>query len=94
MTIYIRPIPTNRREIEGELSNLDFTIDEGVEAELRSGDTIAGYAGWNFYGEVWYEPDDDLFYCGVKQYCAHVDTIAEATLLDLMHAVSRRYGYD
>lgn len=77
-------------ECDGGMSNVDFSIDDGVEEALRSGQHCH-YAGWNFAGYVWFA--DDKFKCEVWQYKSPQEVIEAEDLEALMHAVSAEYGY-
>lgn len=74
------------------MSNFDREIDTALAEQLRSGDCVGEYTGWNFFGYVWFE--DGEFYCMVKQYQAHAATLSAQTLEELMEDVSARFGYD
>lgn len=80
------------RESEKSMSNCFFDADPGIEEELRTGEVWCSYAGWNFYGYVWFE--DDVFKCEVWQYKCPIEIIEASSVDALMHAVSSEYGYD
>lgn len=79
-------------QCDGELSNFDFSIDDGVEDSLRSGKFQATYSGWNFNGQVWW--DGKNFCCQPWTYHMPNDVIRANSLNELMHAVSSVYGYE
>jgi hypothetical protein len=78
-------------EYGGGLTNFDFSIDDGVEDVLRARTHVCTYAGRNFNGICWF--DGDLFWCQPWVYHVPRPPIAASTLVDLMHEVSKAYGY-
>ena len=82
------------QESELGMSNLDRTIDEGLEDELKSnaGKMYAQYAGWNFCGYVWFE--DEQFVCQVWTYRVPREEIVAPTLEEIMEEVSCKYRAD
>ena len=76
----------------GCISNFDFTADEGVEDELRTGKCWSEYTAYDFYGYVWFK--DNRFKCNVWRYGMSREVIEGETILEMMHAVSRNYGYE
>lgn len=76
----------------GELSNFDFSIDEGVEDALLARTHRAVYSGWNFNGQVWH--DGEQFVCQPWRYHSPCSLHKADTLKELMRSVSGRYGYD
>ena len=82
----------DRPEFKGGMSNYNFSIAEGVEDALRTGEFHAAYAGWNFRGYVWF--DAGLFKCEVWVDRVAREVLEAPTLHDMMHVVSRKYGYE
>ena len=76
------------------MSNFDHAIDQEVAQELLAGDCRAEYTGWNFFGNVWYEPGPKKYCCEVMQYHATMETVECDTLEDIMRTVSEKYGWD
>ena len=76
--------------LEEGMSNFDRHIPDSLDAKLRAGGCYCGYAGWDFYAEVWFE--DGKFHAHVNQYRCHVATISANTLRELMDDVSAEYG--
>lgn len=74
------------------LSNLDHTIDDGIEDQLKSGQCWTQYAGINFNGRVWW--DGEQFVCDVWVYGVSCELLAAPTLKELMTVVSNKYGWD
>jgi len=83
--------PDNLKAVGIMISNFDHEIEPGTEEQLKSEKVYCGYAGWNFYGTVWF---DKCFKCKVKQYQQHVDTLSAGTLKELVEIVSNKYGWD
>jgi len=83
--------PEELKNIGVMMSNFDYEIEPGTKNRLKSEKVYCGYAGWNFYGTVWF---DGRFKCQVKQYKRHVDTVEARTLKELMKKVSAKYGQD
>lgn len=81
----------NLIQCDGTMSNFDFSIDDGVEEQLRSGDYWCPYAAWDFYGYVWFE--GGTFKCDVWRNGASSELIEANSLRELMHSVSDEYGY-
>lgn len=78
-------------ESDTGISNFGFTIDDGVEEKLRTGNFWTRYAGWNFNGRVWFS--EAKFHCEPWVYGSPNSVISADTIEELMHAVSREYGY-
>ena len=79
-------------EIELEMSNFDYAIDEGFEEALRENPNkvFGRHSGHNFNGSVWFDG---------KQFCEEVwvygslrEVIESDTLKDLMNDVNSKYG--
>ena len=77
---------------QGEITNLDFTVDEGVEEALLARTHRVVYSGWNFNGQVWH--DGEQFVCQPWTYHLPNDLHRAGTLKELMHSVSGQYGYE
>lgn len=76
-----------------EMSNFDYTIDEGLEEALRSDTDVFGtHAAWNFHGKVYFS--EGQFHEEVWVYGEHVATISAPSLSELMKEVCEEYGYD
>ena len=73
------------------MSNFDHTVDEGMEDDLRAG-MRGTHAAWNFHGEVWYDPDEQVFREEIRQYQAVQGTRSAATLEELMQVVNDEFG--
>ncbi len=73
------------------MSNFDHTIRVDAERYLKTHKAYGNYAGWNFYGEVWF---DEKFKCQVDQYCRHSATIYGDSLAQIMEKVSSQFGTD
>ena len=75
------------------MTNYDYSVDGGFEDDLRAG--LRGlHAAWNFNGQVWYDPDADLFR---EEIWVHHVLAAEReapTLEDLMRVVNDEFGWD
>lgn len=75
----------------GELTNFDFSIDDGVEDALLARTHFAIYSGWNFNGRVWY--DGKQFVCQPWTYHVPQELHKADTLKEIMSSVSDKYGY-
>ena len=78
-------------ESDHGMSNLDQSIDAGLEADLKNG-MIGIHAAWNFNGRVWFE--DGMFHEDVWRYRSYSATFSAETLRDLMNTVNDQYGYE
>lgn len=74
------------------MSNFDRHIDRDIEKKLKEGKFSAGYAGWDFYGTVYFE--DGKFHCIVKSYGSVVGNYSSETLEEIMEEVSNIHGHD
>jgi hypothetical protein len=78
---------------EKEISNFDHTVDPGMAEDLRAG--MRGcHNGWNFHGEVWYDPDEGVFKEEVSVYKVPRGIVSALTLEELTQAVNDEYGWD
>ncbi len=86
----------NEMEYEQNLnmSNCFHTIDEGLADFLKDNESkiYAQYAGWNFWGYVWYESNN--FTCQIWVYGSPQEEITAKTLEEIMDMVSEKYGQD
>lgn len=80
-----------RIELDDVMSNFDRQIEKDIEKELKETLSYAGYAAWDFHGDVWYE--DGKFYCEIWRYHCHVNTLEADTLEEIMEEASEKYGY-
>jgi hypothetical protein len=76
----------------GGMSNFDFEVAEGIEDRLRAERVYTHYAGRDFNGRVWFDAEG-AFSCQVWCYGTARATVRAETLHDLMHEVSREWGY-
>lgn len=74
------------------MSNFDYEVDQGVARQLRDGEVMAKYAGWNFNADCWFA--DGLFHAAVYRYHALAATMSAATPEELMTLVSDEFGWD
>jgi len=75
------------------MSNFDHSVDEGFEDDLRAG--LRGtHSAWNFNGQVWYDPDEDVFKEEVWVYHQMVAVRSAPDLETLMRVVSDEFGWD
>ena len=76
------------------MSNLDHTIDDGLEAALKAAPSAiyCRHAAWNFNGRVWW--DGQMFVEQVWVYGSPRAEIRAATLQELMDEVNSEYGYE
>lgn len=90
----LRRRPKDLTEIadEVEMSNLDHSIDPGLEEALRERAVWARHSAWNFNGQVWFE--DGTFFEEVWHYHVHIDTVGASSLEELMRAVNDLHGWD
>ena len=75
------------------MTNFDHSIDDGLEDDLRAGQ-VGEHAAWNFYGQVWFDPDAGLFYELVRRFHSPIALHAAPSLQDLMHEVNDEHGWD
>jgi hypothetical protein len=87
----IKSAPEGYTEISLGMSNLDQSIDEGFEEQLRSRRVWGRHAAWNFNGHVWFENGE--FHEEVWRYGQPVASFSEPTLAELMETVSDEYGW-
>lgn len=93
--VKLRTIPEGWEEHDENLmSNFDGIVNENVEKDLINNDLYAGYTAWEFYGSVWYDKEEKLWYCKVMRYHSHVDTISADSPSELRKEVSDIYGYE
>ncbi len=74
------------------MSNFDHEIRQDVAEAIKGKPLYADYAGWNFFGKVWWA--DDQWHCEVWQYRSPSGVISAKTLEELMSEVSNEYGHD
>jgi hypothetical protein len=75
------------------MSNFDHSQDEGFEDDLRAG--LRGHhAAWNFNGQVWYDPDAELFREEVWVHHVVAAERSARTLEELMRVVNDEFGWD
>lgn len=84
--------PNNYTNIGTVMSNFDHIIDKDVEEKLKTGDYYADYAGYNFFGEVWWE--QNKWNCDILVYGSLMKTVTASTLEDIMEIVSTEYGWE
>lgn len=74
------------------MSNCEHTIDKTIEAELKEKEEYGCYAGWNFFGYVWWKRDVQRWACDVWQYHKSVEVVEAETLEEIMQLVCDKYG--
>lgn len=82
----------NKTEIDEVMSNFDHCINNEVAEQLKAGDCFAGYAAWDFHGDVWYE--NGIYHCEIWRYHVHIDTISNEDLKEIMNEASDKYGWN
>jgi hypothetical protein len=75
------------------MSNSGHGIDDGFEADLRAG-MRGEHTAWNFHGQVWYDPEEDMFCEDVWRHNVKAVTFLAATLGELMRTVNDEFGWD
>jgi hypothetical protein len=75
------------------MSNFDHSIDDGLADDLKAG-MRASHSAWNFNGQVWWDPDEQVFKEDVWVYHVKQVTLSAPTLEDLMRVVNDEYGWD
>ena len=75
------------------MSNFDHTQDEGFEDDLQAG-MRGTHSAWNFNGQVWYDPDADLFREEVWVHHVRMAEHSAPTLEELMRTVNDEFGWD
>jgi hypothetical protein len=74
------------------MSNFDHEINQEVAQQLRDGEFMAKYSGWNFNADCWFA--DEQFYAAVYVYHTHRATFHAKTPQALMMLVSNAFGWD
>jgi len=74
------------------MSNFDHAIEKDIEEKLKEGNCYAGYAAWDFHGDVMFK--DNKFICEIWRYHCLVDIIEAETLEEIMEEASDKWGYD
>jgi hypothetical protein len=82
------------RHIGTGMSNFDHSIDDGFEDDLRGGQVVGEYAGWEFNAQVWFDQDSEEFVCEVWRYGAAVEVVRASSLQEIMSQVSDRWGWE
>ena len=88
----MKTLPEGLIDLGACMSNFDHAFESDKLDKVKAGGHSCGYAGWEFWGDVWYE--DGKFHCQVKRYHQHIDTITAPTPAELMVNVSDKYGYE
>ena len=73
------------------MSNLDQSIDDGLEEVLRAGDVCAAHSAWDFYGTVWFY--DGMFYEQIQCYGVVRAVLMAESLEELMKKANDAYGW-
>lgn len=79
-------------EVNLSMTNVDHSIDDGLEEALKAGSVFGRHAGWNFNGKVWW--DGEQFVEEVWRYRTLVATMRAETLRELMTKVNNDWGWD
>lgn len=87
----MKTVPDTYYDIGSIMSNYDHEIEDGAEERLKKEKVFGGYAGWNFWGEVWFEAGK--FYCVVEVYKRQVATKTGNSLNEIMEKVGDEFGY-
>lgn len=91
----LEDIPKNYEDSnESIMSNFDSIIDKEIENKLLKENLYASYPGWNFYGTVWFNKDNNKWYCKINQYRSHTNTIISDTTEEIMKEACDLYGYE
>jgi len=72
------------------MTNADGSIDDGFAEALKAGGVYGSHAGWDFYGNVWW--DGTAFVEEVWHYRSPVATYRAASLPELMTLVNAEWG--
>lgn len=83
----------NLPEIDEVMSNFDHEINNEVADELKKGEGVSRYSGWEFNSIVWYDKKDKTFKSDVWRYHSLVDHI-DGTLEEIMQNTSDEYGWE
>lgn len=75
------------------MSNFDHSVDDGLEDDLRAG-MRGTHSAWNFNGQVWYDPDEQVFKEDVWVYHVKQATLSAPTLENLMRVVNDEFGWE
>lgn len=92
MTETIKAVPELFEEIDLGVTNLDRSIDEGLEQRLRAEPVWGRHAARGFNGRVWFE--DGLFHEQVWIYGTPVAYYSAPTLVELAETVSDHHGWE
>jgi hypothetical protein len=74
------------------MTNLDCSVDPGLEEHLRDGGTGSHWA-WDFNGTLRYDPEKNEFTEEVFVRHASQGTRSAPTLEDLMRVVNDEFGW-
>jgi hypothetical protein len=88
----MQPPEGYRVEDDCVMSNVDHQIDPDLEARLRREKVVLQYAGRNFSGEVWYDPEHQLFRCIVSVHGIAREMVSRLSLDEVMWYVCDEYG--
>lgn len=80
-------------EIDFEMSNFDYVVDDGFEEALRANPNgvFGRHNARNFNGHVWF--DGSVFCEQVWRYSVPGNVLKAETLKELMEIVNDEYGY-
>lgn len=75
------------------MSNFNRTVDPGMEEDLRAG-MRGSHTAWNFFGEVWYDEGDGVFFEKISVGQVPCGIMAARALGELMREVNERWGWE
>ena len=85
--------PEGWEPLEHTISNFDGgKVADGIEERLRAGGCYAEHPAWDHWGAIWFA--DGQFHERVMQYRAHVATVSNDNLTELVRKVNDTYGWE
>ena len=88
----MKKIPKDYEQIGTVMSDADNEIDKDIEKRLKKEMVQAGYAGWKFYGYIWWDREIKKYACEVWCYGIHKTTVIAETLEEIKEQVRDTYG--
>jgi len=88
----MQPPEGYRFEDDTVMSNFDHSIDRGLEERILREKVVLQYAGRNFSGDVWYDPEQRVFRCVVNVHGVPREIVSRQSLDEILWYVSDEYG--
>jgi hypothetical protein len=74
------------------MSNYNYIINKKIAAKLKKEKLYADYVGGTFLGSVWWNKQDQQWFCEIWQNQKHIQTFFAESLPELMLDVTEKYG--